>query len=151
MAALAFVCLFIWMSPCACMFSYLGGYLTEGNTHSYLLPSKKDGPLYIYRDTLYCSLKLLSLLHTRLVRTFCACMRGNNSRYHEVVVVSLRIQTANIKLEPDRQIWAYVLTPIGSRLIFFNWSSLSFSLCFPYLIPSQSKGGLNNGVTYICS
>lgn len=45
-----FVHLDVWMPACSCMFSYLGDYLQEGNTLSYLLPSEQDGPPYIHRN-----------------------------------------------------------------------------------------------------
>lgn len=54
-----FVCLFIDMSACSFMRSYLCDYLQKGNTLSYLLPSKQVSPLYIRRES--STLKLLSL------------------------------------------------------------------------------------------
>lgn len=35
------LCLFLCVSACSCMFSYLCDYLREGNTLSYLLPSEQ--------------------------------------------------------------------------------------------------------------
>ncbi len=71
------------MFACACMISYLGDYLQEGNTLCHLLHSEQDGLLYTYRGALHRILKLISLLYMRC--RFAKCISACNYTIHRLV------------------------------------------------------------------